>query len=947
MANLTNLNNKFLVTTGGNVGINTTSPTQKLVVIGNIYTSGSVLFDDNQGINFGNSNAKIYGSSADGIKFNGGGSEAMRLDQSGNLGIGKIATEKLDVEGNIQAIKTGGSSVAYVDIVSGATWRFASNPTSGTNAYGLNIIKGSAGTDVKMSIDTNGNVGIGTSSPLDKVHSVGGYLSTNLANPSNTNTGSVQLGYDGTRGILRTWNSSPLQLNAYNNIEFHTSGSERMRITSGGDVGIGTTSPNHKLDIYSNENVPLRIHRPSNANLNSSGAWGIGFSTRGDAITSTTDTRSGIFSYYNGNLFFATNTSSIVADPDASARMTILNTGYVGINTTNPLNQFDLRGAAYISGYTVGFDTTPQGNYAYRLTNDGGNSFINVQGGNLGIGETSPDKLLHLKSSGATGIAIESTTNAQNLDIDFYNNAGAAAGRIRYEEGTGAFAISSSIASPNAMYITNGNLIGIGTTSPLGKLMVQDDTAGSPTRIIVSNGGTAQSGTAARLSFYEGTTEKNYIERRRDGSGHFAFKSPADDNPFVWENASGEFMRFTNSNVGIGETSPDSKLHVKGDMVTIEDPSGGFKMELSADADPVTIMSDNLTGAAYGQIVLTSGNGSGSNDQERMRIDSAGNVGIGITPTASSKLNIGGLNSGYFVDLTCSGPGGSRAIRFIDGGTPTKYNWLVGAQHNVDNAFEITASTAVGGTTFNSPLFLVNQSGKVGIGTTAPQTPLHVNGGLGETIRVQGSSATGKNYIQFADSAGNIDAYIGLGSSTTDKFLIVNFTDEPTQFYQKNGIKMTITNVGDVGIGKTNPSTHLDVQGVITCGDSTTDGAIRRQHQTFATMKPGPSSGGNVDMMFVDHTHTLDVTVMAYINTSTVAVARGYSSAAYGSASAGFTQTNFSPNGTISAISLSYVNSGGSEAYILRVNVTYTGSTAPVISMTANGQSTSELRAAT
>jgi len=95
-----------------------------------------------------------------------------------------------------------------------------------------------------------------------------------------------------------------------------------------------------------------------------------------------------------------------------------------------------------------------------------------------------------------------------------------------------------------------------------------------------------------------------------------------------------------------------------------------------------------------------------------------GNVGIGITPTASSKLNIGGLNSSYFVDLTCSGPGGSRAIRFLDGGTPTKYNWLVGAQHNVDNAFEITASTAVGGTTFNSPLFLVNQSGAIGIGGT-------------------------------------------------------------------------------------------------------------------------------------------------------------------------------------------------------------------------------------
>jgi hypothetical protein len=64
-----------------------------------------------------------------------------------------------------------------------------------------------------------------------------------------------------------------------------------------------------------------RIHR-SNANLDSSGAWGIGFSTRGDAGTS--DTRA-------SNLFLAAANTSIVAN--AYARLTILNTGNVGIGT--------------------------------------------------------------------------------------------------------------------------------------------------------------------------------------------------------------------------------------------------------------------------------------------------------------------------------------------------------------------------------------------------------------------------------------------------------------------------------------------------------------------------------------------------------------------------------------------------------------------------------------
>ncbi len=98
-------------------------------------------------------------------------------------------------------------------------------------------------------------------------------------------------------------------------------------------------------------------------------------------------------------------------------------------------------------------------------------------------------------------------------------------------------------------------------------------------------------------------------------------------------------------------------------------------------------------------------------------------------------------------------------------------------------------------------------------------------------------------------------------------------------------------------------------------------------------------------MMFVDHTHSLDITVVAYINTSNVATGRGYSISAFGSNTTGLTQTSFS--GNVSALSISYVNTGGSENYILRVTCTYSGVDAPSISVTANGQSTSELRAAT
>jgi hypothetical protein len=164
-------------------------------------------------------------------------------------------------------------------------------------------------------------------------------------------------------------------------------------------------------------------------------------------------------------------------------------------------------------------------------------------------------------------------------------------------------------------------------------------------------------------------------------------------------------------------------------------------------------------------------------------------------------------------------------------------------------------------------------------------------------------------------------------------------------FRTNDNTAVTIDSSQRVGIGTTTPQNKLDVRGVITAGDSTTDNTIRRKHQSFATMKPGPTSGGSVDMMFVDHTHALDITVMAYVNTSNVATGRGYSVAAYGSTSTGLTQTAFA--GVISALSISYVNTGGSENYVLRVTTTYSGATAPVLSVTATGQSSSKLRAAT
>ena len=122
--------------------------------------------------------------------------------------------------------------------------------------------------------------------------------------------------------------------------------------------------------------------------------------------------------------------------------------------------------------------------------------------GHVGIGETSPDKQLHIKDTGAVGIAIESTDNAQNLDIDFYNNVGSAQGRIRYAEGAGSFGFAPNVSATDALHILYDGKVGIGSTAPAKPLHVKRTSGWATARLE----GASDSG--GEIEFYAGSTKK-------------------------------------------------------------------------------------------------------------------------------------------------------------------------------------------------------------------------------------------------------------------------------------------------------------------------------------------------------------------------------------------------------------------------------------------------------
>ena len=80
--------NTAFATTSGNVGIGTTSPSQKLTVVGNLLVASDLLLlENNQDIRWGDAGERITGHNTNGLIFTTNNAERMRIDSSGNVGI--------------------------------------------------------------------------------------------------------------------------------------------------------------------------------------------------------------------------------------------------------------------------------------------------------------------------------------------------------------------------------------------------------------------------------------------------------------------------------------------------------------------------------------------------------------------------------------------------------------------------------------------------------------------------------------------------------------------------------------------------------------------------------------------------------------------------------------------------------------------------------------------
>jgi len=339
----------------------------------------------------------IQNTGACNTRFYTNSSEAVRIDSSGNVGIGTTSPSA--------TLTVGAPNASAVSFVSNPVASFgggvAFDAGSGNDVQLINYrtsnMQFGNGGAVDMTIDSSGNVGIGTSSPAYKLDVNGGADNTILRLLSTDDTCAIIL-TDNDSSSTITHQNGDFIFNAdsgnadpaSSEMVFQVDATERMRIDSSGNVGIGATSPTQKLDVsgtdariyLTNANTDINMDNTANGQLHLDGnayAFGIALNADGAQLYTNSASRDLIFGVNETEVMRVTNTS-------------------VGINGA-PAYTLDVR------------------------ADDGGGADLRVLSGT----DSGADAILRLQTL---------ATSAGESSIYFADTAASAVGRVVYEHST-------------------------------------------------------------------------------------------------------------------------------------------------------------------------------------------------------------------------------------------------------------------------------------------------------------------------------------------------------------------------------------------------------------------------------------------------------------------------------------------------------------------------------
>ncbi|MGJ0511181.1 beta strand repeat-containing protein [Methylocystis sp.] len=691
-----------------------------------------------------------------------------------------------------------------------------------------------------------------------------------------------------------------------------TAASSAFNILQNGNVGIGTASPSRALHVYDSVNSYILVQ---GGNLG-------GLLLQGTTTSSGMPAYGNINTYTDGSLRIQASSAGWVA---AATQLTLATSGNVGIGTTTPWGKLSIKGSG--TGTGLAFAVADSANTP---------RFVIQDNGNVGIGTTTPYSKLHtvIGNSTAKGVLLSTSdwifgTAGSGVLI----KTGADTGNTYTE----IDAVQSGAGSGGTLVLNNnsGN-VGIGTTTPWGKLSITGsgtgtglafavaDSANTPRFVIQDNGnvgiGTTTPGSLLSLNNIANFTTATSTFYSAGGINLAAGCFAIANNCLSFSNltgtlgiaqggtgtttqvtngvtyfdgtriTSGAGLTFTGTNLGVGTTSPAFNFATNGtigasglysnaapsaaalpynsplnptmfaqNLIRISPTNAGVNQRayvaLEAAATPQgTVTDGNYVGGLF-SAKTGSANGSGIGVwaiNTGTRLDSGyTGVGVGIEVDLDNQSNVAGNTVGISVLGTGKWDSGLN-IAGYSGGHYTQgvvvSNASTSATFNVPaNA---TAGLVMGGPstgsypylhflTDGSPVFEVQNTGNVGIGTASTSYPLTIQAGgsglnrsvlrLGDEINYHRLSVA---YNNSASATGVFPAYTGglymeRGGGFGTHGGLVLATDNnagaesPIIFTTANTERMRVTRAGNIGIGTTTPQDKLDVNGNILLGGNT------------------------------------------------------------------------------------------------------------------------------